>query len=427
MDDSGSLIQYVLLGVLVLLSGFFSLAEVALLASNRRRLRELAEGGSLRASVAVRLLEDPSRLVSTLLVGNTVANLGAAVVATRLAIRWFGLGWGEVIAFVGAAVVVLVLAEIVPKAIASRYREPVALWCAIPVHLLTFLLVPWNTLLSRLAYAVGWPFGARVPLDHPILTQEDLRLLVEASEANGSLEAGEREMISSIFEIRETLVREIMVPRVDIKAVPVDATLMQIIDLVLREGHSRLPVYRETIDQIVGVVYVKDLFRYIREGRTDVTAEQIMRPAHFVPETKRVDELFREMRQNNVHLAIVVDEYGGTAGLVTIEDVLEEIVGEIRDEYDVEEAPPLVRLDEHTALVDARMHLEEVNEALRITLPTDEVDTVGGLVYSRLGHVPTQGEEVTVNGVRIRVEELEGQRIARVRIQRITPQTAART
>ncbi len=218
MDDSGSLIQYVLLGVLVLLSGFFSLAEVALLASNRRRLRELAEGGSLRASVAVRLLEDPSRLVSTLLVGNTVANLGAAVVATRLAIRWFGLGWGEVIAFVGAAVVVLVLAEIVPKAIASRYREPVALWCAIPVHLLTFLLAPWNTLLSRLGYAVGWPFGARVPLDHPMLTQEDLRLLVEASEANGSLEAGEREMISSIFEIRETLVREIMVPRVDIKS-----------------------------------------------------------------------------------------------------------------------------------------------------------------------------------------------------------------
>ncbi|MDR5709577.1 MAG: hemolysin family protein [Armatimonadota bacterium] len=413
MDDSGSWVLYVLLGVLVLLSIFFSLAEVALLSASSKRLRELAEGkGSLRASIALRLLEHPSRLAGSLVVGGTMARLAAAVVATRMAIEGLGFGRGEVVAFLGITVGILLATEVLPRAIGARHREACALWCAVPAYLWTTLLAPVGSLLARL------------PLDRTGVTQEELRMLVEAGEANGALEAGEREMISSIFEFRETIVREIMVPRVDIRAVPARAKLMEIVDLLLQEGHSRYPVYRETIDQVVGVVYVKDLFRYIREGRTEITAEEIMRPAYFVPETKKVDELFREMRQNHIHLAIVVDEYGGTAGLVTIEDVLEEIVGEIRDEYDVEELPPLVRVDESTALVDARMLLEDVNEALGLTLPTDEVDTVGGLVYSRLGHVPAQGEEITVNGVVIRVEELAGHRIARVRIQRITPQAA---
>ena len=413
MDDSGSWVPYVLLGVLILLSAFFSLAEVALLAVSSKRLRELAEAkGSLRASIALRLVEHPSRLASSLMVGSTMAQLAAAVVAARMAIEGLGFGRGEVVAFLAVMVGILLAAEILPRVIGARHREACALWCAVPAYLWTKLLAPVGSLLARL------------PLDRAGITQEELRMLVEAGEANGALEAGEREMISSIFEFRETIVREIMVPRVDIRAVPARAKLMEIVDLLLREGHSRYPVYRETVDQVVGVVYVKDLFRYIREGRMEITAEEIMRPAYFVPETKKVDELFREMRQNHVHLAIVVDEYGGTAGLVTIEDVLEEIVGEIRDEYDVEEAPSLVRVDEFTALVDARMLLEDVNETLGLALPTDEVDTVGGLVYSRLGHVPAQGEEVTVNGVLIRVEEVAGHRIARVRIQKIAPQAA---
>jgi len=413
LDDSGSWVPYVLLGVLILLSAFFSLAEVALLAVSSKRLRELAEAkGSLRASIALRLVEHPSRLASSLMVGSTMAQLAAAVVAARMAIEGLGFGRGEVVAFLAVMVGILLAAEILPRVIGARHREACALWCAVPAYLWTKLLAPVGSLLARL------------PLDRAGITQEELRMLVEAGEANGALEAGEREMISSIFEFRETIVREIMVPRVDIRAVPARAKLMEIVDLLLREGHSRYPVYRETVDQVVGVVYVKDLFRYIREGRMEITAEEIMRPAYFVPETKKVDELFREMRQNHVHLAIVVDEYGGTAGLVTIEDVLEEIVGEIRDEYDVEEAPSLVRVDEFTALVDARMLLEDVNETLGLALPTDEVDTVGGLVYSRLGHVPAQGEEVTVNGVLIRVEEVAGHRIARVRIQKIAPQAA---
>jgi len=371
------------------------------------------------------LVEAPSRLVSTLRVGHALSSVGAAVVlASDLAARFGSAGaW---LAFAVAGTVFLLAVEALPRAAAARSPDRVALWCALPARLFTWLLAPVVALVALLARAAGWVLRVHVPGEAP-LAEGELDLVARMEEANGELEAGEREMIHSIFEFRETVVREIMVPRVDVVAVRHDAPLGEIVDLVLEEGHSRIPVYRETIDHIVGVVYVKDLFRYLRDGHTQITAAEVMRPAYYVPETKKVDELFQEMRQKKVHLAIVVDEYGGTAGLVTIEDVLEEIVGEIRDEYDVEEAPPLVRLDEHTALVDARMHLEEVNEALGITLPTDEVDTVGGLVYSRLGHVPTQGEEVTVNGVRIRVEELEGQRISRVRIQRITPQTAART
>jgi CBS domain containing-hemolysin-like protein len=187
----------------------------------------------------------------------------------------------------------------------------------------------------------------------------------------------------------------------------------------MEEGRSRIPVYRGTMDQIVGVVYVKDLFRYLREGRTDVSASDVMRPAYYVPDTKRVGELFREMRQNKTHIMIVVDEYGGTAGLVTIEDVLEEIVGEIRDEYDVEEPEPLVMLDDRTAIVDSRMQLDEVSARLGIALCADQIDTLGGLVYSRTGHVPQLGEEITHNGVRIRVEELDGRRIARLRVEKV--------
>ncbi|MDR5683697.1 MAG: hemolysin family protein [Armatimonadota bacterium] len=420
MDDSSSeLGRYFLAAVLVSLSAFFSVAEVALFGANRQRLRQLADEGHLRASVALRLLDTPSRILSTLTVGQLLAEVGLAVVAASLAIRRLGSGWGEVVAVVAAAGIVLLAARIVPRTAAARAPDALAVMCAVPLRAFEVVLWPVTTLLGRLPS--GHAIWERAPL-----TEEHIRLMVRIGEANGALEEGEREMIHSIFELGETLAREIMVPRVDIQAIPHDARLLEIVDRAMEEGHSRIPVYRDTIDHIVGVVYVKDLFRYLREGRTDVTAADVMRRAYYVPETKKVGELFREMRQNNTHIVIVVDEYGGTAGLVTIEDVLEEIVGEIRDEYDVEEREPLVMVDEHTAIVDARMQLDEVNERLRIELPADEVDTLGGFVYSRVGHVPQLGEEITYDGVRIRVEELDGQRIARLRVHKMASAQEAR-
>ncbi|GBD28280.1 Magnesium and cobalt efflux protein CorC [bacterium HR31] len=423
MEDSGSSLgRYLLFAVLAGVAAFFSLAEVALPRASRQRLRQLSEQGHLPAAVALRLVEAPSRLVSALRVGHALSSVGAAVVlASDLAARFGSAGaW---LAFAVAGGVFLLAVEALPRAAAARSPDRVALWCALPARLSTWLLAPVVALVALLARAAGWVLRVQVRGEAP-LAEGELDLVARMEEANGELEAGEREMIHSIFEFRETVVREIMVPRVDVVAARHDAPLGEIVDLVLEEGHSRIPVYRETIDHIVGVVYVKDLFRYLRDGHTQITAAEVMRPAYYVPETKKVDELFQEMRQKKVHLAIVVDEYGGTAGLVTIEDVLEEIVGEIRDEYDVEEREPLVMLDDRTALVDARMHLEEVNERLGLDLPVGEVDTLGGFVYSRMGHVPQQGEQLTYDGVRIRVEELDGQRIARLRVEKLAPEDA---
>ena len=420
MEDSGSSLgRYLLFAVLVGVAAVFSLAEASLPRANRQRLRQLSQQGNLPAAVALRLLQAPLRLVSALRAGPVLSSLGAAVaLAAELGAR------GAWVAFAVAALVLLLVVEALPRAVAARWPGESAVWCALPVRAGVWLVSPLLTVLGPMARLAGWPLGLRVPQQAPLAQEEELDLVARMEEANGGLEEGEREMIHSIFEFGETLVREIMVPRVDVVAIRHDARLWEIVDLVLEEGHSRIPVYRDTIDHVVGVVYVKDLFRYLRDGRTQVTAEEVMRPAYYVPETKKVDELFQEMRQKKVHLAIVVDEYGGTAGLVTIEDVLEEIVGEIRDEYDVEEREPLVMLDERTALVDARMHLEEVNERLGLDLPVGEVDTLGGFVYSRMGHVPQQGEQLTYDGVVIRVEELDGQRIARLRVEKLGPQGA---
>jgi CBS domain containing-hemolysin-like protein len=416
VDGTSGIDQLSTLALFVLLSSFFAVAEVGLFGANRQRLKALSGEGRLTATIALRLLDHPSRLLSSLAVLSLVSHVATAVLIARAALAAYGANLGAWIAFGAGLVLLLVAGEILPKSFAASWPDTAALWTSIPIHLLSILLSPFSAALSRVAFVAAWPFGARVPLDHPLVTQGDVQLMMRMGEADGTLEEGEREMITSIFEFGETIVREIMVPRIDIAGIPLSARIMDVVDNVMSEGHSRIPVYRDSVDHIVGVVYVKDLFRYLREGRTDVTAGEVMRRAYYVPETKKVADLFKEMRQKKVHLAIVVDEYGGTAGLVTIEDVLEEIVGEIQDEYDVEETEPLVMLDEWTALVDGRMNLKEVNDRLAIALPAGDVDSLGGFVYSRLGHVPAQGEEIVVDDIRIRVEALEGQRIALVRV-----------
>src|SRR5579884_1695306 len=227
-------------------------------------------------------------------------------------------------------------------------------------------------------------------------------------------------MIHSIFEFGDTLVREVMRPRIDIVAIPAEATINEALGLIMEHGHSRLPVYEGSVDHIVGVVYIKDLLPAIRQGRLDQPVREVSRPPFFVPETKKVNDLFKELQRRKVSMAIVLDEYGGTAGLVTMEDLLEEIVGEIQDEYDLEEKP-IQLIDDRTAVVNARTPIHEVNEALDLQLPSEDVDTIAGLVYTLFGRVPAQGEAVTVDGTELRVEKTLGQRITKVRITRLPP------
>ncbi len=422
MEGSSLALRLVALVILILFGAFFSASETALFASNRLVLRRLRDRGDRRAQTAHRLLEDPGRLLTTLLAGNTMADVGAAVLATSIALSLFSRLGGEWAAFVGVTLLVLIVSALAPKTLAARHADRMALWVAGPIAGFDRLFRPLIRVLALLATALIRPFGAPITTKPPVVTEEQLRFLVQVGEEEGVIEEEAREMIHSIFEFGDTVVREVMRPRIDIVGVPQAATINEAIGTVMEQGHSRLPVYKGSVDHIVGVVYMRDLIPALRQGRLDQSVVEVQRPAFFVPETKKVDELFKEMQRKKVSMAIVLDEYGGTAGLVTMEDLLEEIVGEIQDEYDLEEKP-IQLLDDHTAIVNARTHIHEVNEVLDLRLPDEDesVDTIGGLIYAQLGRIPAQGETVSLPSAELRVEKTLGQRITRVRITRLVP------
>ncbi|HET7264148.1 MAG TPA: hemolysin family protein [bacterium] len=412
-------LRFALLAFLILCGAFFGAAETALFAASRLTLRRMRDAGDRRARLAHQLLEHPGHLLTTLLAGNTIANVGSSVVATSIALSLLGRRAGEIVAFIGATALVLILAEIAPKTLAVRYADRFALNVAGTVRAVSLVLTPLVRLLSLAGTAVVRPFGGAITPHAPLVTEDQLRFLVQVGEEEGVIEEEEREMIHSIFEFGDTLVREVMRPRVDIVAVQAKAAINEALGLMMESGHSRLPVYEGSVDHIVGVVYVRDLLPALRQGRLDQTVGEMQRPPFFVPDAKKVDELFREMQRRKISMAIVVDEYGGTAGVVTMEDLLEEIVGEIQDEYDLEEKP-IQLIDDRTAVVNGRTHIDEVNEILGLQLPTEDVDTIGGLVYALAGHVPVQGETVSLAGAELRVERALGQRITKVRITRQT-------
>ncbi len=420
MEDSSHTLRLIVLAALVFCGAFFSAAETALFSSNRLALRSLRDRGDRRARVAHRLLEDPARLLTALLVANTIADIGASVLATSITLSLVGRARGEWIAFVSVTLLVLIVSELAPKTLAARHADRMALWVAGPIDTFARVFAPMIRVLSVFATALIRPFGASITTRPPLVTEEQLRFLVQVGEEEGVIEQEEREMIHSVFEFGDTLVREVMRPRIDIVAVRSDATINEALGLVMEHGHSRLPVYEGSVDHIIGVVYVRDLLPALRQGRLDQAVMDVKRPAYFVPETKKVDELFEEMRRRKVSMAIVLDEYGGTAGLVTLEDLLEEIVGEIQDEYDLEERP-IQLVDDRTAVVNARTSIHEVNELLGLELPEENVDTIAGLVYAQLGRVPAQGETLSLAGAELRVEKTLGQRITKVRITRSAP------
>jgi len=420
LDASGSSLTYILLLFLLLVSAVLSAAETALLAANRLRLQQLDEAGDRRARIVRRLLEDPGRLLTTLLVGDNIVNVAATVLATSVLIAVFGWQRGVLYAISGVVVVLLVIGEIVPKTVAVRYADRLSLWLARPLTAIIAVLSPLLRLLSALGSIVVRPLGGRVNLASPLVTEEEIRELVKVGEEEGVIQEDEREMIHSIFEFGDTVAREVMVPRIDMVCVPDTDTVAAALRLIRTEQHSRLPVYHGTIDQIVGIVHVKDLITVLQDGREGAPVTEAARPAYFIPESKPLDSLLRELRRRKTQMAIVVDEYGGTAGLVTSEDLLEEIVGPILDEYDVEEKL-LEVVNESVAVVDGRVSLGEVNETLKLDLPVGEVDTIGGFIYSLLGHVPAQGESVTYDGIELFVERLEGHRVARVRLTKRVP------
>jgi putative hemolysin len=322
------------------------------------------------------------------------------------------------------ALFTIVFAELVPKTLALSNPERFSLVLAVPIEVIARLLSPVIAVLTGVTRAVVRLFGVQMNQEASI-TAEELRLIVERGGEQGVLEAEEEQMINAVIELGERRVHEVMVPRVSIAGLPVDATFDEAINLVIQEGHSRIPVYEESIDEIVGILYAKDLLPYLKpDAEEHPPLRKLLRPPVLVPESMTIDDLLHELQRRKVHLAIVLDEYGGTAGLVTIEDLLEEIVGEIQDEYDVEE-PMVVKLSDTEARVDGRADVDVLNELFEIELEledSEEYDTVGGLVFHRIGKVPAPGDKVQLDGVTLTVESTDGRRVGKVLVVHRPPQ-----
>jgi CBS domain containing-hemolysin-like protein len=317
-----------------------------------------------------------------------------------------------------AVFVTLIFGELIPREIAHSYAESIALWSIYPFNLLSHLAAPLARLIAGMGRLLTGHWDETSDYNLSAITEEDLRTYVDASEEGGLLEKDEKEMIYSIFDLADTLAREVMVPRIDIVAVDADASVSEALDIILEAGHSRLPVYDDSIDNVIGILYAKDLLAHWHKGGEPRPVRGLEREVYYVPETKPVSDLLRELQTKKVHIAIVVDEYGGTAGLVTIEDILEEIVGEIQDEYDVEEFY-MDRISDDEYIFSARVDLDDINDIMSVDLPTDESDTLGGLVYAMLGRVPGIGDTVDVADLRLTVLTVEGRRIGTVRVRRL--------
>ena len=376
----------------------------------------MVERGIKPARAVLQLTEDRNRFLTSILIGNTIVLLVADSLATYMFIRW-GVPNGAVISTIVMTFVLLLFGEIVPKTIAVSDNERWALRLAPAMHRAARLLTPLVILFQWLTNLIVRPLGIR-NVHQIFVTEEDIRTLVNVGAEQNVLEEQEREMIHSVIEFGDTIVREVMTPRPNIIAVSVDDSPRRALDMVIAEGYSKLPVYQDSKDDIVGVVHDRELLIALANGSLSSTPlRSLMRPVEHVLENKKIAELLREMQRNKFTMAIVVDEYGGTAGLVTMEDLLEEIVGEIRDEHDEGEEEPVRILDDHEAIVDAGVNIEDLNAKLGTHLPHEEFETIGGYTVGLFGRLPSEGEEVeTMDHVKLKVERMRGRRIMAVRI-----------
>jgi CBS domain containing-hemolysin-like protein len=417
--------EIIAVAVLVAVAGFAACAEAALSRVSRVRAAELVEDDVPRAIRLKQVVDDPARYLNLVLLLRVVCEMAAAVLVAVACTRRLDSAWGAALLAIGVMIVVsYIFIGVMPRTIGRQHSVQAALAVASPLVALDKVLGPLAQLLIVLGNAVTPGRGFR---EGPFASEAELRALVDLAEANSVIEDDERRMVHSVFELGDTLVREVMVPRTDMVFIERHKTLRQALSLALRSGFSRIPVVGENADDVVGIVYLKDLVRRIHEhpsGETLEEVESVMRPAVCIPDSKPADELLRDMQAEHIHLAVVIDEYGGTAGLVTIEDILEEIVGEIADEYDTER-PSVERLSPDVVRVTSRLGVDELGELFAVNLADADVETVGGLMAKKLGRVPIPGAQIEVEGLRMTAESPEGRRrrIGTVLVKRLEPET----
>jgi putative hemolysin len=410
---------------LVLFNAVFALAESALLALRPARVEQMQEEGRRGAKSVRQVMDNIAVFSATMQIGRILVSFTAAVLTTKflanplaehlIDARFFTANsQAVVITAILIGLVMMVVGEIAPRSLVMQSPDAWALRLAPFVQVCGVIFTPFRVLTLWFSNLLVRPFGAKAQFATPMITREEFGKMLDSSGKSGEIDNDEAKIINNVFDLSETLVRSVMTPRTDMTALPVDATLTQIIDMIVASGHSRLPVYEESVDNILGMMHVKDLLPRLRDGVQEVSLRRIVRPAIFIPETRRVSELLEEMRRSKNQIAIVQDEYAGTAGIVSIEDLLEEIVGDIRDEYDVDE-PDMQVLSATESLIDARMSIDDVNDRLGTHLEDKDYETIGGLVFGILGHEPLPGERVESGNMEFVVEEIEGRRVKTIR------------
>jgi magnesium and cobalt exporter, CNNM family len=415
-------LELVLIAALIGFVGVLGASEVSITRINRVRALRFVDEERRGAGSLLRIAENPAPYLNVVLLLTLLATIGGTTMATTLAVRQLG-GPGEWLATILMTVLLFVFADVTPKTFAIMQTDRVALRLAPVIVALRRLIGPVATALVRFANVVmpgrGLPQG-------PFITEAEIKQLAEVASEEEQIEEGEVQLIHSIFEFGDTIVREVMVPRPDIIAIEADRPLRDVQALVLQHGYSRLPVYDDDLDNVLGFVYAKDVLKALHQGKQDQPLREVCREAHFVPESKKAADLLRQMQREKFHIALVTDEYGSVSGLVTLEDLLEELVGEIEDEYDRAE-PEIAQIAEGVYRVDGKVGIDEVNELFDVELPDEEWDTVGGLMLGLLGSIPSEGEEVSFQTLVFKAERVNGRRIAKVLITRTQPEPQPET
>ena len=414
--DSSVVIQLIILAVLILLSALFSSAETSLTTSNKLKIQSLADQGSKRARILLKISEDSGKMLSAILIGNNLVNNAATALTTSLIIQLFGNSAVGIATGV-ITLLILIFGEISPKTLATIHSEKMALLYAPLIHFLMKIFTPVIFIVNKLS--MGVLFLLRVHPDQKVntMTEHELRTIVDVSHEDGVIESEEKEMIYNVFDMGDAKAKDIMVPRVHVTFADINSTYDELIEIFREDKFTRLPIYEETTDNVVGTINMKDLLLYNYNDKKEFHVRDILREAYFTYEYKSISELLVEMRQASINIAIVLDEYGETAGLITLEDLLEEIVGEIHDEYDENEEEFVRQINDREYIIEGSMNLDDLNDSLGLNLSSEDYDSLGGFIIEHLDRLPEQGDELTTDdGIRLVVEALQKNRVESVHL-----------
>lgn len=407
--------ELILLLVLLVLSSFFSAAETALMSLSKIRIRHLVEENVKGAKLVQKLLDDPNKLLGSILIGNNVVNIGASALATAVASNLIGGEFGVAVATGVMTVLVLIFGEITPKSLAKQNSEKVSLMVSKPINTVVSILKPFVWVFAIISGIFIKILGGNVNKNQPFITEEELKTMVGVSEEEGVLEVEEKEMIFNVFEFGDLYVKDVMVQRVDIIAIDTNSDYETVKRVIKEEQFSRIPVYNETIDDIVGILNVKDLV-FIEDIKEEFDVKKYMREPHYTFEFKKITELLNEMKKTRSHMVVVLDEYGGTVGIVTLEDIVEEIVGDIEDEYDDDSDKDIEVIKEDEYVVDGSARLDDLNDLIGVNMESEDFDSIGGFIIGILGRLPEENEKIEYESMKFIVEDMDKNRIKKVRI-----------